>query len=206
MIFKIIDQVSALRWIAKTFQGDKTIITAANKVNCYKLHTINENYHLKCNDYKKDMKGSIFQWANLKKFTWFAAFDNDKIVGVQMYVVIESIGRMWDGFIHAESRDIAIALNKELFNHTKDKWKINYSECTFPGGENNFLTYEDFIEELNYKGWSDAMVPDMYAYYRVDELTSGTPSPDLFEEGELGKLECRRYFLKRFPDSFDEDK
>ena len=206
MIYKNVSGMDVLRWIAKRFQGDKTIITASNKLNCYKLHTCNENYYLKCNDYKKDMKGSIFQWVNLRKWQYLAAFENDKMVGAQAYVIISSIGRMWDGFIHAESREISLALNKELFHRTKDQWKINYSECTFPGGHNDFLTFEDFTEELNYKGWSDAMVPDMYAYYKVDELTSGAPSPNLFEHDELGKLECRRYFLKRFPDSFDEDK
>ena len=205
MIFKEIPGVDVLKWISKRFQGDKTIITASNKLNCYKLHTCNESYYLKCNDETKDMKGNVFQWVNMKKWQYIAAFENDTMIGAQGYVIVPSLGRMWDGFIHAESKEISIALNKELFHRTKDEWKINYSEVTIPGGEENGLTLEDFETELNYKCWSHCYVPDMYKYYRVNELTNPMPPPNMFMGGNFDKkLTCRRNFLKRFPDSFDE--
>ncbi len=205
MIFKEVTGMDVMRWISKRFQGDKTIITASNKLNCYKLHTCNESYYLKCNDETKDMKGNVFQWVNMKKWQYIAAFENDTMIGAQGYVIVPSIGRMWDGFIHAESKEISIALNKELFHRTKDQWKINYSEVTIPGGEENGLTLEDFETELNYKCWSHCYVPDMYKYYRVNELTNPMPPPNMFMGGNFDKkLNCRRNFLKRFPDSFDE--
>ena len=203
MIFKEVTGMDVMRWISKRFQGDKTIITASNKLNCYKLHTCNESYYLKCNDETKDMKGNVFQWVNMKKWQYIAAFENDTMIGAQGYVIVPSMGRMWDGFIHAESKEIA--LNKELFHRTKDQWKINYSEVTIPGGEENGLTLEDFETELNYKCWSHCYVPDMYKYYRVNELTNPMPPPNMFMGGNFDKkLTCRRNFLKRFPDSFDE--
>ncbi len=205
MIFKEVTGMDVMRWISKRFQGDKTIITASNKLNCYKLHTCNESYYLKCNDETKDMKGNVFQWVNMKKWQYIAAFENDTMIGAQGYVIVPTIGRMWDGFIHAESKEISIALNKELFHRTKDQWKINYSEVTIPGGEENGLTLEDFETELNYKCWSHCYVPDMYKYYRVNELTNPMPPPNMFMGGNFDKkLTCRRNFLKRFPDSFDE--
>ena len=206
LIIKNVSGMDVLRWISKRFQGDKTIITASNKLNCYKLHTCNENYYLKCNDETKDLKGNIFQWVDLKKWQYIAAFENDTMIGAQAYVLVPSIGRMWDGFIHAENKEIAIALNKELFHTTKDQWKINYSEVTSPGGEESGLTLEDFETELNYKCWSHCFVPDMYKYYKVNELTHPMPNPDEFQKWDkiLGTLNCRRNFLKRFPDSFDE--
>tara|TARA_B100000029_G_scaffold303448_1_gene296233 strand:- start:408 stop:1040 length:633 start_codon:yes stop_codon:yes gene_type:complete len=205
MIFKEIPGVDVLKWISKRFQGDKTIITASNKLNCYKLHTCNESYYLKSNDETKDMKGNIFSWVDMRKWQYIAAFENDTMIGAQAYVIVPTIGRMWDGFIHAESKEISIALNKELFHRTKDQWKINYSEVTIPGGEESGLTLEDFETELNYKCWSHSYVPDMYKYYRVNELTNPTPPPNMFMRGNFEKkLTCRRNFLKRFPDSFDE--
>ncbi len=205
MIFKEVTGMDVMRWISKRFQGDKTIITASNKLNCYKLHTCNESYYLKSNDETKDMKGNVFQWVNMKKWQYIAAFENDTMIGAQGYVIVPTIGRMWDGFIHAESKEISIALNKELFHRTKDQWKINYSEVTIPGGEENGLTLEDFETELNYKCWSHCYVPDMYKYYRVNELTNPMPPPNMFMGGNFDKkLNCRRNFLKRFPDSFDE--
>ena len=40
-----------------------------------------------------------------------------------------------DGFIHAESKEIAIAINKDLFYKTRNQWKINYSEVTIQNGK-----------------------------------------------------------------------
>ena len=110
LIIKNVSGMDVLRWISKRFQGDKTIITASNKLNCYRLHTCNETYHLKCNDETKDMKGNIFQWVNFRKWDYLAAFENDKMVGAQAYILVSSLGRMWDDFIHAENKDISLAL------------------------------------------------------------------------------------------------
>ena len=147
MIIKNVSGLDVLRWISKKWQGNKTIATASNKLNCYRLHTCNENYDLKNND-GEDMRGHLFQFVNLKKWKYLAAFENNIMVGAQAYVIIPSIGRMWDGFLHAESKEIAIELNKNLFYKTRDQWKINYSEVTIPGGEENGLTVEDFETEL----------------------------------------------------------
>ena len=204
MIIKNVSGLDVLRWISKKWQGDKTITTASNKLNCYKLHTCNETYDLKNND-GEDMRGNLFQWVDLKKWQYLAAFENDIMVGAQAYVIVPSIGRMWDGFIHAESKEIAIAINKDLFYRTRNQWKINFSEVTIPGGEENGLTLEDFETELNYKVWSHCYVPDMYKYYRVNELVS-TNKPNQFQfEGNVKDRNCRRTFLKRFPNSFDEE-
>ena len=43
MIIKNVSGLDVLRWISKKWQGNKTIATASNKLNCYKLHTCNEN-------------------------------------------------------------------------------------------------------------------------------------------------------------------
>ena len=205
MIIKNVSGLDVLRWISKKWQGNKTIATASNKLNCYKLHTCNESYYLKCNDETKDMKGNVFQWVNWKKWQYIAAFENDTMIGAQGYVIVPSIGRMWDGFIHAESKEIAIAINKDLFYKTRNQWKINYSEVTIPSGEENGLTVEDFETELNYKVWSHCYVPDMYSYYKVDSLTETAPNPKNFDKDILTTKNCRRTFLKRFPNSFDEE-
>ena len=204
MIIKNVSGLDVLRWISKKWQGNKTIATASNKLNCYKLHTCNENYDLKNND-GEDMRGNLFQWVDLKKWQYLAAFENDTMVGAQAYVIVPSIGRMWDGFIHAESKEIAIAINKDLFYKTRNQWKINYSEVTIPSGGENGLTVEDFETELNYKVWSHCYVPDMYRYYKVNSLTETAPNPKNFDKDILTTKNCRRTFLKRFPNSFDEE-
>ena len=51
MIIKNVSGLDVLRWISKKWQGNKTIATASNKLNVYKLHTCNENYDLKNNLY-----------------------------------------------------------------------------------------------------------------------------------------------------------
>ena len=76
MIIKNVSGLDVLRWISKKWQGNKTIATASNKLNCYKLHTCNENYDLKNND-GEDMRGNLFQWVDLKKWQYLAAFEND---------------------------------------------------------------------------------------------------------------------------------
>ena len=64
MIIKNVSGLDVLRWISKKWQGNKTIATASNKLNCYKLHTCNENYDLKNND-GEDMRGNLFKKCNL---------------------------------------------------------------------------------------------------------------------------------------------
>ena len=86
MIIKNVSGLDVLRWISKKWQGNKTIATASNKLNCYKLHTCNENYDLKNND-GEDMRGNLFQWVDLKKWQYLAAFENDLMVGAQAYIL-----------------------------------------------------------------------------------------------------------------------
>ena len=172
MIIKNVSGLDVLRWISKKWQGNKTIATASNKLNVYKLHTCNENYDLKNND-GEDMRGNLFQWVDLKKWQYLAAFENDIMVGAQAYVIVPSIGRMWDGFIHAESKEIAIAINKDLFYKTRNQWKINYSEVTIPSGEDG--KYFIFLNGSHYATSSDATVGYVRIYLngsnsRIGEL------------------------------------
>ena len=44
MIFKEVTGMDVMRWISKRFQGDKTIITAANKLNCYNFTSLHGTY------------------------------------------------------------------------------------------------------------------------------------------------------------------
>ena len=45
----------------------------------------------------------------------------------------------------------------------------------------------------------------MYRYYKVDSLTETAPNPKKFDKDILTTKNCRRTFLKRFPNSFDEE-
>jgi len=208
---KEIDQVTALRYIAKNHCGkDGNLSKSVNKLNVYVLHTINEDYYLRGNE--KDIKGNIFAWSDkakggygtMRANKWLAAFEGDTIVGVNMFRLRTDIELMWDGFLHSDSKEIAIALNLALFEHTKGKWTCNYSE--YSEETEPLLTMEDFEETLKYRKWADCVVPNHYLYYKVDTETSTAPDPENFDKYELKRNENRRNFLKRLPDCFDEEK
>jgi len=211
MIFKEIPQIDCLKYIAKNHQAkDGDLAKASNKFNCYVLHTINEDYYLKGNE--KDIKGNIFSWTDkarggygsMRANRWLAAFEGDNIVGVNMFRLRKDVELMWDGFLHSDTKEIAIALNKELFKYTKGQWTVNYSEHSEE--TEPLLTIEDMEQTLGYKSWANCYVPNHYAYYQVDILTKMAPDPASFDKYELKRFENRRNFLKRLPDAFDEDK
>ena len=207
---KEIDQLTALKYIAENHLAkDGNLAKSINKLNVYVLHTINEGYFLKGNE--KDIMGNIFEWTNKAKGgygtnkanKWLAAFEGDTIVGVNMFRLRTDIELLWDGFLHSDSKEIAIALNLALFEHTKGKWTCNYSE--YSEETETLLTMEDFEETLKYRKWADCMVPNHYLYYRVDKETDTAPNPEKFSKWELKRNENRRHMLKRLPDCFDED-
>lgn len=208
---KEIDQKTALIYIANNhIAKDGKLMKAINKLNIYVLHTINEEYFLKGNE--KDLYGSIFAWTNkakggygtMKANRWFAAFEGTNIVGVQMLRWCKGIGLAWTGFLHAENKETIFAIDKYIFDLTKDNVKVMYSE--YSEETEKMLTMNDFEFIMKYRKWADANVPNHYAYYQIDKIETGTPRPELFDKKELLSHNNRRNFLKRLPDAFDEVK
>ena len=211
MIFKEIPQIDCLKYIAKNhIAKDEKLIKSIIKLNIYVLHTLNEDYYLKGNE--KDLKGNLFAWTDkakggygtMRANRWLAAFEGDNIVGVQMFRLCKGVKMMWDGFIHCDTKEIAIALNKELFKYTKGEWDINYSEHSEE--TELLLTMEDMEQTLGYKCWANCQMPNHYAYYAINTQKSLDPDPNTFDKYELKRYDNRRNFLKRLPDAFDEDK
>lgn len=211
MIFKEIPQIDCLKYIAKNhIAKDEKLIKSIMKLNIYVLHTLNEDYYLKGNE--KDLKGNLFAWTDkakggygtMRANRWLAAFEGDNIVGVQMFRLCKGVKMMWDGFIHCDTKEIAIALNKELFKYTKGEWDINYSEHSEE--TELLLTMEDMEQTLGYKCWANCQMPNHYAYYAINTQKSIDPDPNTFDKYELKRYDNRRNFLKRLPDAFDEDK
>lgn len=211
MIFKEIPQIDCLKYIAKNhIAKDKKLEKSIIKLNIYVLHTLNEDYFLKGNE--KDLKGNLFAWTDkakggygtMRANRWLAAFEGDNIVGVQMFRLCKGVKMMWDGFIHCDTKEIAIALNKELFKYTKGEWDINYSEHSEE--TELLLTMEDMEQTLGYKCWANCQMPNHYAYYAINTQKSIDPDPNTFDKYELKRYDNRRNFLKRLPDAFDEDK
>lgn len=211
MIFKEIPQIDCLKYIAKNhIAKDEKLIKSIIKLNIYVLHTLNEDYYLKGNE--KDLKGNLFAWTDkakggygtMRANRWLAAFEGDNIVGVQMFRLCKGVKMMWDGFIHCDTKEIAIALNKELFKYTKGEWDINYSEHSEE--TELLLTMEDMEQTLGYKCWANCQMPNHYAYYAINTQKSIDPDPNTFDKYELKRYDNRRNFLKRLPDAFDEDK
>ena len=211
MIFKEIPQIDCLKYIAKNhIAKDEKLIKSIMKLNIYVLHTLNEDYYLKGNE--KDLKGNLFAWTDkakggygtMRANRWLAAFEGDNIVGVQMFRLCKGVKMMWDGFIHCDTKEIAIALNKELFKYTKGEWDINYSEHSEE--TELLLTMEDMEQTLGYKCWANCQMPNHYAYYAINTQKSLDPDPNTFDKYELKRYDNRRNFLKRLPDAFDEDK
>lgn len=211
MIFKEIPQIDCLKYIAKNhIAKDEKLIKSIIKLNIYVLHTLNEDYFLKGNE--KDLKGNLFAWTDkakggygtMRANRWLAAFEGDNIVGVQMFRLCKGVKMMWDGFIHCDTKEIAIALNKELFKYTKGEWDINYSEHSEE--TELLLTMEDMEQTLGYKCWANCQMPNHYAYYAINTQKSIDPDPNTFDKYELKRYDNRRNFLKRLPDAFDEDK
>ena len=209
-IIKEINQKQALEYIAKNhIAKDGKLIKAINKLNCYVLHTLNEEYFLKGNE--KDLKGSIFQWTNkaengygtMKANRWFAAFEGTNIVGVQMLRWVQAVGLAWTGFPHAENKEIIFAIDNYIFELTKGNCKVMYSE--YSEETETMLTMDDFEFTMKYRKWADANVPNHYAYYDINKIETGTPPPELFKKEELLRHDNRRNFLKRLPDAFDEE-
>tara|TARA_B100000035_G_scaffold170577_1_gene145460 strand:+ start:543 stop:1184 length:642 start_codon:yes stop_codon:yes gene_type:complete len=210
MIVKEINQKQALTYIADNhIAKDGMIIKAINKLNCYVLHTINEEYYLKGNE--KDLVGSLFHWTNkadkgygtMKANRWFAAFEGTNIVGVQMLRWVRQKGLGWTGFPHARDKEVVFAIDKYIFEFTKDNIKVMYSE--YSEDTEPMLTMEDFEFKMKYRKWADAYVPDHYLYYNIDKVESGTPPPEMFDKKQLLRHHNRRNFLKRLPDAFDEE-
>ena len=46
--------------------------------------------------------------GRFKKVAVSSAAENDTMVGVQAYVIVPSIGRMWDGFIHMKVKRLLL--------------------------------------------------------------------------------------------------
>jgi hypothetical protein len=204
-----VNQKRALEYIAKNHLAkDGKLVKAINKLNCYVLHTLNEEYFLRGNE--KDLYGNIFEWTNRgergygtsKANRWFAAFEGTNIVGVQMLRWVQAAGLAWTGFLHAENKEILFAIDKHIFELTKDNCKVMYSE--YSEETETMLTMDDFEFTMKYRKWADANMSNHYKYYRINQLDSPTPAAEQFDKRELKKHDNRRNFLKRLPDAFDE--
>ena len=203
MIIKEINQTDSLNYIANNhIAKDGKIAKSINKLNAYVLHTINENYYLKGNE--KDLKGCLFSWTDharggygtMKCNRWFAAFEGTNIVGVQMVRLVKSLKMMWTGFVHADSKEIAYALDNHI-NELGKEFNVKKTYSEYSEETEELLIMEDFESKMGYRKWADANVPNHYAYYRIKVLNKLNPRPEEFKKEELQRHDNRRNFLVR---------
>ena len=152
-----VNQKLALEYIAKNhIAKDGKLVKAINKLNCYVLHTLNEEYFLRGNE--KDLYGNIFEWTNRgergygtsKSNRWFAAFEGTNIVGVQMLRWVQAAGLAWTGFLHAKNKetilknglkDVQIQKFNEVLRNPDD-----YEDITVKTVKDNLKFHKQYLE------------------------------------------------------------
>ena len=203
MIIKEINQIDSLKYIASNhIAKDGKLLKSINKLTTYVLHTVMENYYLKGNE--KDLKGALFSWTDkakggygtMKANRWLAAFEGTNIVGVQMFRLVKSIKMMWTGFVHADSKEIAYALDNHI-NELGKEFNVKKTYSEYSEETEELLIMEDFESKMGYRKWADANVPNHYAYYRIADLNKLDPRPEEFKKEELHRHDNRRNFLVR---------
>ena len=150
---KEIKQSTALTYIAKHKFSDLPEQEAVDgTVELWKNFRgfMKDNFWLKGNE--KDYKGAYLEPFFVEPKWWAGIYDNKELLGVEYFTFRGN--KMFSGFLHADSREIAQELNTQLYQagiKTLDG-KLDILECLhFTNVDEYDISYR---EELGYRAWS----------------------------------------------------
>jgi hypothetical protein len=113
------------------------------------------------------VKGPIFEKYRIGAVYWLGAFNGNKFAGIHWHSTswhandFESEKKdILDGYLYADSEEVAIALDEKFKEIIKDKFVVNYS---FSFVEDEFDL--DFRKKLGYSVWASARIPTGILYY-----------------------------------------
>ena len=113
------------------------------------------------------VKGPIFEKYRIGASQWLGAFNGNKFAGIHWHSKswhgndFESEKKdIMDGYLYADSEEVAIALDEKFKEIIKDTFVVNYS---FSFVEDEFDL--DFRKKLGYSVWANARIPTGMLYY-----------------------------------------
>ena len=155
---------------------------------------LNSSVQLKSKDGQL-VKGPIFEKYRIGAFYWLGAFNVNKFAGIHWHSKswhandFESEKKdILDGYMYADSEEVALALDEKFKELIKDKFVVNYS-FSFPEDQFNL----DFRKKLGYSVWASVMLPKGKLHYlkRLPDFKVLSP-----EEEKQAKIEALKKQLE----------